>query len=82
MIFIFANNSNNNQQKENDMENKNLKEEVINTKYKDLQTIYFAGGCFWGVEGYFKRVDGVEETQVGYANGLTENPTYREVING
>jgi len=82
MIFLFANNTNQNQQKENDMENKSLKEEVINTKYKDLQTIYFAGGCFWGVEGYFKRVDGVEETQVGYANGLTENPTYREVING
>ncbi len=82
MIFLFANNTNKNQQKENDMENNSLKESVINTPYKDLQTIYFAGGCFWGVEGYFKRVEGVEQTQVGYANGLSENPSYREVING
>lgn len=64
------------------MKNTNLKEEVLYTGYKNIQTIHFAGGCFWGVEGYFKRVDGVEKTQVGYANGLTENPTYREVING
>jgi peptide methionine sulfoxide reductase msrA/msrB len=82
MIFLFANNTNNNQTKEIDMANNKIKEEVINTTYKDIQTIYFAGGCFWGVEGYFKRVDGVVETQVGYANGLTENPTYSEVING
>ncbi|MDN5360804.1 MAG: peptide methionine sulfoxide reductase msrA/msrB, partial [Thermotogaceae bacterium] len=82
MIFLFANNTNNNQTKEIDMANNKIKEEVINTTYKDIQTIYFAGGCFWGVEGYFKRVDGVVETQAGYANGLTENPTYSEVING
>ena len=33
------------------------------------QTIYLAGGCFWGVEELFRRIRGVSETTVGYANG-------------
>lgn len=41
--------------------------------------IYLAGGCFWGTEHFFKQIDGVVETEVGYANGHTENPTYKEV---
>ncbi len=41
--------------------------------------IYFAAGCFWGAEKYFKLVKGVVETQVGYANGRTQRPTYQEV---
>lgn len=41
--------------------------------------IYFAGGCFWGTEHYFKQVRGVISTQAGYANGNTPNPTYDEV---
>ena len=41
--------------------------------------IYFAGGCFWGVEHFFKGVDGVEDTAPGYANGKPENPSYEEV---
>ena len=44
-----------------------------------LREIYFAGGCFWGVDEYFSRVPGVLETVSGYANGTTENPTYEEV---
>ena len=43
------------------------------------KTIVFAGGCFWGVEKIFKALDGVVETTTGYANGITENPTYEEV---
>lgn len=41
--------------------------------------IYFAGGCFWGTEHFFKQIEGVIETEVGFANGHTENPTYKEV---
>ena len=41
--------------------------------------IYLAGGCFWGTEHFFKQIEGVVETQVGFANGYTENPTYKEV---
>ena len=41
--------------------------------------IYLAGGCFWGTEHFFKQIDGVVDTEVGFANGHTENPTYKEV---
>jgi len=41
--------------------------------------IYLAGGCFWGTEKYLENIPGVLSTEVGYANGDTENPTYEEV---
>lgn len=41
-----------------------------------MSTIYLAGGCFWGIEEYFSRIDGVIATTVGYANSNTQNPTY------
>ncbi len=44
--------------------------------------IYLAGGCFWGTEKYFSNINGVVETEVGYANGKTEYPTYEEVCYG
>lgn len=44
-----------------------------------MKSIVIAGGCFWGVEAYYGQLDGVVETEVGYANGKTENPTYEEV---
>ena len=44
-----------------------------------MKEIVLAGGCFWGVEEYMSRIDGVVDTKVGYANGHTENPTYEEV---
>ncbi len=49
---------------------------------EQMATIYLAGGCFWGVEKYLSLVQGVAETEVGYANGTTESPTYREVVSG
>ncbi len=42
--------------------------------------IYLAGGCFWGVEAYFEKIDGVKEVTVGYANGKTENPSYEDLV--
>lgn len=44
-----------------------------------MKEIYFAGGCFWGTEHYFKQINGVVSTEVGYANGNTDNPKYEEV---
>ncbi len=41
--------------------------------------IYLAGGCFWGTEKYLENIPGVLSTEVGYANGNTVNPTYKEV---
>lgn len=47
-----------------------------------MKTIVVAGGCFWGVEAYMSRIDGIIKTAVGYANGTKENPTYDEVCVG
>ncbi|TJX14186.1 peptide-methionine (S)-S-oxide reductase MsrA [Tissierella creatinini] len=47
-----------------------------------MKNIYLAGGCFWGVEEYFSRIDGVVDTEVGYANGHSPNPTYKHVCTG
>ncbi|MDE6000430.1 MAG: peptide-methionine (S)-S-oxide reductase MsrA [Bacteroidaceae bacterium] len=41
--------------------------------------IFLAGGCFWGTEHYFKQIKGVTNTEVGFANGQTDDPTYEEV---
>ncbi len=41
-----------------------------------MKSIYLAGGCFWGLEEYFSRIDGVQETSVGYANGQVETTNY------
>ena len=43
------------------------------------KVIYFAGGCFWGVEHFFKGVDGVVSATPGYANGSVDNPSYEQV---
>lgn len=57
------------------------KESTMNSN-NQLETIYFAGGCFWGTEHFFKQIDGVVDTEVGYANSTIPNPTYKEVCTG
>ncbi len=71
-------------------EEENMQNDIIETKSqeeleqliidKDLKTIYLAGGCFWGVEEYLHRLNGVYDASSGYANGNTENPSYKDVI--
>ena len=47
-----------------------------------MKTIYFAGGCFWGTQKFFDQFSGIMETEVGYANGPEEAPSYQEVCLG
>ena len=46
---------------------------------ENMKTIYLAGGCFWGIQRFFDQFDGVISTEVGYANGPEEAPTYQDV---
>ena len=50
--------------------------------FEKQQVIYLAGGCFWGVEAYISRSKGVNNTEVGYANGRDLSPTYEKVCTG
>lgn len=49
------------------------------TEVKAKKIIYLAGGCFWGMEEFFRQIPGVVEAVVGYANSAVENPTYEQV---
>ena len=46
---------------------------------KEQAELYLAGGCFWGTEHFLKQINGVLHTEVGYANGHGQNPSYEEV---
>ena len=42
----------------------------------------FGAGCFWGAEDAFRKLDGIVETQVGYAGGDFDHPSYQDVCSG
>ena len=44
-----------------------------------MKTIFLAGGCFWGMQKFIDQFDGVTETEVGYANGPDQAPSYQDV---
>lgn len=54
----------------------------LRDRFEGLSRVQFAMGCFWGAERKFWSVPGVVTTAVGYAGGVTPNPTYREVCSG
>ncbi|MDI9502401.1 MAG: peptide-methionine (R)-S-oxide reductase MsrB [Tissierellia bacterium] len=55
--------------------------ETLAAPEEDRHTIYFAGGCFWGVEAYFSGIPGVLDAVSGYANGTGE-ASYARVVTG
>ncbi|RKE55399.1 peptide-methionine (R)-S-oxide reductase MsrB [Sphingobacterium detergens] len=59
-----------------------IKKQSMDQTDKQNQVIYFAGGCFWGTEHFFKQVRGVTATEVGYANGNLPDPSYEQVSTG
>ncbi len=60
-----------------------VKNTAIQEPFPDgMKIAMFGLGCFWGAERIFWQLDGVYSTAVGYAGGLTPNPTYEELCTG
>ncbi|GDX55086.1 peptide methionine sulfoxide reductase MsrA [Methylophilaceae bacterium] len=47
-----------------------------------IETVYLAGGCYWGLEDLLRKIPGVVETAVGFSGGHVKNVSYREVSTG
>lgn len=67
-----------------DIYNKNIdriegEDSMKNYDNNETKEIYLAGGCFWGLEAYFQKIDGVLLAISGYANGKTQNPSYEDI---
>lgn len=48
----------------------------------DSEEAILAGGCFWGVDYYLRRIPGVLKVEVGYTGGMILNPSYEQVCSG
>lgn len=77
-IAVFATKSGFLNSKPKEVKKEKENQEIMDNK--NVREIYFAGGCFWGTEHFFQQIRGVVATEVGYANGKTENPTYEQVV--
>ena len=55
---------------------------TINYEHSRKKVAYFAGGCFWGMQYYFDKLEGVVKTTVGYMGGERQDPTYKQVCGG
>ncbi len=54
----------------------------MNSREMNTQKAIFAAGCFWGIEYYFQKAEGVLSTAVGFTGGDNTNPTYQDVCSG
>ena len=60
-------------------ETKIIRSEPEGEVVKNIETAVLGGGCFWSMEATFSQLKGVVDTEVGYAGGFKENPTYEEM---
>lgn len=69
---------------ENTAPEKEEEEEVAVSEedLKNCETIYLAGGCFWGMEEILRNIPGVKQTEAGYTGGWLANPKYEDTHNG
>jgi len=65
-----------NKEEDSKIESFKIVPDYKNSRYKE---IYLAGGCFWGIQAYIDRIVGVEYTNVGYANGKSEETDYYSI---
>lgn len=73
VIFLKRNN---NPKEESGDKMINIIPDYKNSRYKE---IYLAGGCFWGIQAFFDRITGIEFTNVGYANGESDDTDYYSI---
>lgn len=65
-----------------EMEMKYETEELTPEQLAELETAYFAAGCFWCVEAIYQHLEGVVQVVSGFSGGEKPNPTYQEVASG
>ena len=85
LLYLAINLSNNGrilqaERPEGDMESAEKgRDKMKNYDETKVKIIHLAGGCFWGLEAYMQKLNGVEDAVSGYANGKTENPSYYDL---